>query len=660
MASHHEPFKALGLVDWADVPQDGLPDFLGAVLTDAQAVVDSIPSPTPPKEMPTMGRARAKTDPTAMTADLPPTPSPQRAASEQLRTEWKEAKVNPRDNPLGIRVYKLPGKDGQGSWFARRSVHHQLTFDQWKTGLETEFPETMKVQGAPGSGNIRGIGAEKRVEHQPVDGVGQLNVYQLSAQFPGPTAPRDFVTLFLTSDLSSQPSDHASPLRQFMVVSKPCTHPDCPPRQGFIRGQYESVEVIREIPDDSLANKRSFSHADLTSEEGRRSSGNPRTSASPTSPLYETPRRAVEWLMVTRSDPGGSVPRFLIDKGTPPGIVGDANKFLDWATKTTAEETSDQQQSTPATSLDAEPPVLDSWSKAMTEERPVQMVANDRREVGEEEWNPGDSNGPYPTSNGLWGIITGAFGVATSVAYGLRQQITGPLGLNSSSSSQDSLTEGRPQLPPRPHHHHHHRRRSESDASSVRSFASAVERSMTGEFGHGDSLTESNSDGSRSQVKLAEEKELQKLDERRQRLEHDYYKMQERIETKRQGGVDKDAAALAKAREKHEKELAKHEAKFKREMKRLEGKREQQARKAELRRRKTLEKEEKSNLALELEKVKAERDVALKKAQLLQKQVGELQAQNTMLVAKLGRGGALSRSASTSSRDLSMANRSKT
>ena len=32
-----------------------------------------------------------------------------------------------------------------------------------------------------------------------------------------------------------------------MVVSKPCVHPHCPPRQGIIRGQYESVELIREV-----------------------------------------------------------------------------------------------------------------------------------------------------------------------------------------------------------------------------------------------------------------------------------------------------------------------------------------------------------------------------------------------------------------------------
>lgn len=71
-------------------------------------------------------------------------------------------------------VYKLSSKDGKGAWFARRSVHEGLGFSRWKKGLEKEFPETLKVQGGPGEGNIRGIGGEKRVEDMKVDGVGKV------------------------------------------------------------------------------------------------------------------------------------------------------------------------------------------------------------------------------------------------------------------------------------------------------------------------------------------------------------------------------------------------------------------------------------------------------------------------------------------------------
>ncbi|KFY83257.1 hypothetical protein V500_10118, partial [Pseudogymnoascus sp. VKM F-4518 (FW-2643)] len=42
-------------------------------------------------------------------------------------------------------------------------------------------------------------------------------------------------------------------------------------------------------------------------------------------------RNPVEWIMLTRSDPGGSVPRFMVERGTPGSIVADAAKFLNWA-----------------------------------------------------------------------------------------------------------------------------------------------------------------------------------------------------------------------------------------------------------------------------------------------------------------------------------------
>lgn len=89
-----------------------------------------------------------------------------------------------------------------------------------------------------------------------------------------------------------------------MVISKPCDHPDCPPRDGFIRGQYESIELVQEIP--------------------------PKPEDNPIS-KGEEQINPVEWIMITRSDPGGSVPRFMVERGTPSGIVSDASKFLDWA-----------------------------------------------------------------------------------------------------------------------------------------------------------------------------------------------------------------------------------------------------------------------------------------------------------------------------------------
>lgn len=174
MGNHHEPFRALAPVDWADVPHDDLTPFLHDVFAEAYTVIDSIPSAasTAAPVAPSKGRARAKTD-SAVTNGLIPGRAQDPAALEmarQLQQEWKEVKVNP--NPLGVKVYKMGAKDGRGAWFARRSVHEGLSFEQWEAGLDREFIETMEVQGGPGSGSIRGIGADKRVEDHNVPGAG--------------------------------------------------------------------------------------------------------------------------------------------------------------------------------------------------------------------------------------------------------------------------------------------------------------------------------------------------------------------------------------------------------------------------------------------------------------------------------------------------------
>lgn len=181
MASHHEPLKALAPINWDDVPHHDFKPFLDDTFKEAQIIIDSIPSSaTAVAKPPATGRARAKTDSAVVYSDVQRSlsihKSPASAAlSSQLQKEWKEIKTNPKDNPLGISVYKLPGKDGKGAWFARRSVHEGLSFEQWKSGLEREFAESMKVQGSPGSGNIRGIGADRNVEHHVVKDAGHLD-----------------------------------------------------------------------------------------------------------------------------------------------------------------------------------------------------------------------------------------------------------------------------------------------------------------------------------------------------------------------------------------------------------------------------------------------------------------------------------------------------
>ncbi|KAF4452256.1 putative Snf1p protein kinase interacting protein (SIP3 protein) [Fusarium austroafricanum] len=626
--THHEPLGAMGPIEWEQVPQDDLNEFLADVLSETQTVVESIPMPSKREASYSTGRARSKTESAASAPDIKRALTLRQKAeaigqAQDLQKEWKEVKVNAKENPLGINVYKLSAKDGRGAWFARRSVHEGISFDNWKKGLSLEFSETMKVQGAPGSGNIRGIGADKRVEDTQI-------VFQLSAQFPGPTAPRDFVTLLLTSETSVKLGQGSRPLRQYMIVSKPCEHPECPPRQGIIRGYYESVEVIREVPVDNFASKRSLSSADLLDrDEGRIASPKPGSEGHGSIPLDEPPT-AVEWLMVTRSDPGGSVPRFLIEKGTPPGIVGDAGKFLKWVTAKAMhgfaepEQTAETNETTKGTEAD----------RANLSAGPVPTTNIEATKVEPVAIPPGQDD-PFLGSNGLYGVITSAIGTASSyIPSGLLKT----WGTGSDIASTDENLSNVPAIAEEQHEE-------ESDTSSIRSFASALERSVTAENKSPDSLVESQSETSRSNQQQSQQsladKELKKLEHKKKKLDEKMARLEERRQSKILGDKEKDAATLAKMREKHEKEVAKQEEKYRREMRKLEEKRERDQRKAEERRRKAAEQEEKNNLSLELERVRAERDVARRQIELLEGQVGELQAQNTMLVRKLGKNGLL-------------------
>ena len=449
-------------------------------------------------------------------------------------------------------------------------------------------------------------------------------VFQLSAQFPGPTSPRDFITLLLTSDFAKITPGHPQPLRQYVIVSKPCDHPECPPRQGIIRGNYESVEVIREVPAPNPVAKRSVSAVDLGSEK----------TAASSKPVDGETSTAIEWLMVTRSDPGGSVPRFMIEKGTPPGIVNDAGKFLDWVTKKTKEDNGEPTEDTGAQAVASATSGTDEKAASHAE------LPGDTTHVVTHATsaNPDGSNDSGAWSNnGLYGMITGAFGVATSmVAGGLRGAGTGGEEVADHSDSSEAP------------HNEKAGDSSPSETSSVHSFASALERSLTQEQERGSEDATRSEERSQDNNNTPQQKELRRLQERRRKLDEKAAKMQERLQSRRQGDKEKDAAALAKVREKHEKEIAKQEAKYQRELKKIEEKREMEERKAEERKKKAAEREERSNLTLELEKVRTERDLALKQVELLQMQVGELQKENTALVARLGKAGALDRSDSAS------------
>ena len=180
MAALHSALQSLSPVEYVSVPVDQLKDYLVQHFSAARILIDSVPINPSDPSTPSVGRSRANT--TLSTASgvseisaSSARSAPPIAAHAALQKEWgKPIKLSAKENALAMGVYKLGAKDGRGAWFARRSVHEGIGFSKWRKALEREFPASMEVQGAPGEGNIRGIGGERRVERKVVDGVGTM------------------------------------------------------------------------------------------------------------------------------------------------------------------------------------------------------------------------------------------------------------------------------------------------------------------------------------------------------------------------------------------------------------------------------------------------------------------------------------------------------
>lgn len=184
MASLHAALQALGPVEYNSLDPDNLGPTMLDFFSKSQLLIDSVPiaedGSASGAATPVTGRSRANTTSSIASSASEISSSSARSAAPHpnhagLQKEWgKPIKLSPKENPLGMSVYKLSGKDGKGAWFARRSVHEGLGFTQWKKGLEREFPESLEVQGGPGEGNIRGIGGERIVESKTAKGMGKL------------------------------------------------------------------------------------------------------------------------------------------------------------------------------------------------------------------------------------------------------------------------------------------------------------------------------------------------------------------------------------------------------------------------------------------------------------------------------------------------------
>ena len=272
MAALHEALECLKPTSWEVVPQspDELRDYVRDIFKNSRLVAESLPDP-PTNENETSHTESARViSSSARVGETDP-------ELTSLQKEWgKPLKMGgPKDNPLGVTVWKLSASDGGGSWFGRRSVHEGLPYTRWQEKLSAEYDETLKInrkkleKGQVPDSCVRGIGAEEKVESIEVkddDGsmLGQVMVYHVSAQFPKPTAPRDFVAMIITSETGLRaggtkqpPAKKTKAAAKKAKVTEPTDDDEAlPPKKS--RGARAGKKAVKQEEDDQEEAGTSF------------------------------------------------------------------------------------------------------------------------------------------------------------------------------------------------------------------------------------------------------------------------------------------------------------------------------------------------------------------------------------------------------------------
>lgn len=180
MSNLHDALKALSPRDFAEeVPtaDEDVADFLKDTFEAAELVVNSLPQPAAAAAADPKAAGAAKVSHAHTASEVVPSAArlpPVNPRHEALRDGWGKPLRLGKENQLGVTMYKMTAYDRNGAWFARRSVHEGLGFEKWKRAMRREFPESLTVNGGPGSGSIRGIGAERRLEKKVIEGVGKM------------------------------------------------------------------------------------------------------------------------------------------------------------------------------------------------------------------------------------------------------------------------------------------------------------------------------------------------------------------------------------------------------------------------------------------------------------------------------------------------------
>ena len=351
----------------------------------------------------------------------------------------------------------------------------------------------------------------------------------------------------------------------------------------------------------------------------------------------------VEWIMITRSDPGGSVPRFMVERGTPSSIVADASKFLDWACKKDHQEDEVEALQKGDTELIKEKTrgELEAYETnghlagidGSAEIREPPAAAVPRHASLDITSTPIPPPQQVPGQGGLLSSMAGAAyaGIESYAPQAVIDRLPGHQLSQSMASIPETFptneTKSAPLSPVLSH------------TSSVATFASAEDH-----FENDDSLSNksatspSKSSNSKDTSGMSQhEKELLKLNERKRQLNEKLAKAREKQIKDKEDLTSKEEERLRKTEEKHSKEIQKQEEKYKKEIAKLEAKRQKEAAKIEDRKKRVEDRDEKARLTREKDEMRQELEMVNRERDILREQVGSLQRENTSLVVRLGK-----------------------
>lgn len=404
--------------------------------------------------------------------------------------------------------------------------------------------------------------------------------------------PRESLTLLAwsTDALSenSRAADTKKAPRHLIVVSRPTRHFDAPDRPNLVKMEYESVEMIREIP----------------LEDNEDAETNP-----------------IEWLMVTRSDPGGGIPRFMVERGTPGSIVADVGKFLNWACSKGEVDFETEGEA------DIEAIVQEHNKKVDMVEEKRASETEDGQTTSTASAKPltSESHISAQYNDGLVSKFTEAVASTASdyLPYFQQQSTYAAAAGKDNSDTSSDISE-----------------------DSNGTFRSALHDQTITPLSLHPPPNELSNDSSASLEKLSSDlvdkrnnsRELDRLLQKRTELDVRAEKEREAFAQKAVQASEREEKERNKMMDRHEKQRKKQEERYQREIAKLDARRIKEEQKEGERRKKAEQKDEMKRLKSELAEWKNKCQIAEKEAELLRQQIERLQRENTAIVARLPEG----------------------